>query len=163
MIQVHNTNIFYNKLFFISIFLSIIIILNILFFFDIYFSKELSFYFIDKIHTLPSNVANILRLLHTMSISITWCFILNNIFNSYMKVLINKNLQQAEKHNFLSSSNLIIGKNYENNSIISIPEKGLYQNMLITRHNWYWKNIFSNVSFHKTINSNGLWYAYTRC
>ncbi|MBQ9313458.1 MAG: hypothetical protein IJ220_00390 [Clostridia bacterium] len=41
------------------------------------------------------------------------------------------------KESTINSNDLIIGINSENNSIISIPEKGLYQNMLITRYNWY--------------------------
>lgn len=160
MIQVYSTRIFYNKFFFISIFLSIIIILNILFFYDIYSSYELSFYFIDKVHTLPSNITNILKLLYTISISITWCFVLNNIFNNFLKRIMNEKTNQEETYQ-TKSNNLIIGKNPETDSVISIPEKGLYQNMLITRHYWYRQNIFSNVSIYQAINSNGLWHANT--
>lgn len=147
MIQVHNTRIFYNKIFFISIFLSIIIIINVLFFYDIYSSYELSFYFIDKVHTLPSNITSILKIVYTISISVTWCFILNNIFNRFIKNTITKKAVQSD--NYCNSTNkLIIGKNLLDDSIISIPEKGLYQNILITRNYWHWKNIVSNVSIH---------------
>ena len=50
---------------------------------------------------------------------------------------MHENEKQSE-HCHINLNNLIIGKNPADDSIISIPEKGLYQNMLITRHYWYW-------------------------
>lgn len=161
MILILNTRLFYNKIVFISIFLSIIILINICFFFDIYSSSELSFYFIDKTHTFPAHITNILKIVYILSISITWSFILNLAY----KNMIDRKIFELNSNpkNYINSNSLIIGKNIENNSIISIPEKGLYQNMLITRHYWYWQNIICHVSLHKAINSNGLWHANTRC
>lgn len=47
---------------------------------------------------------------------------------------------------------IYVGKN-EKEQLIYIPENGLYQNILITRNNWKWKNKFLYVSIHKTINT----------
>lgn len=136
MINILNTRLFYNKIFFISTFLLIIVLINIFFFYDLFTSNEFSFYFIDKIHTFPSNITNILKLVYITSLSITWYFILNIFYNNIiLKVL---KITYKDQEIDINSNKLIIGKNPLDNSIISIPEKGLYQNILITRNNWYW-------------------------
>lgn len=161
MIHVINTRIFYNKIFFISIFLSLIILLNLFLFDEVFTAHELSFYFMDKTHTLPSNITSILKISYLASISITWSFILSLLYGNFMKHCSSDDCSNHEPHHFPSHS-LIIGKNSNDNSIISIPEKGLYQNMLITRNHWNWKNIFRYVSFYQTTHSNGLRHVDTR-
>lgn len=135
MIFIFSTRIFYTKISFISIFLSIIILINICFFFEIYSSNEFAFYFLDKEHIFPQNITYIIKFVYILSISITWGFVLNMTYNHF----IDKNQFNFDKNkeSTINSNDLIIGINSENNSIISIPEKGLYQNMLITRYNWY--------------------------
>lgn len=61
--------------------------------------------------------------------------------NNSNEDLINKN-----------SLNLLVGINPDNQKQIFIPEKGLYQNILVTGTIGSRKNKFSNVSFFKTIN-----------
>lgn len=155
MINILNTRLFYNKFFFISMFLSIIILINVFYFYELFTSNEFSFYFIDKIHTFPSNITNILKLLYIVSLGITWCFILNILYNNVIQKVLKKINSNQEIDNNLNK--LIIGKNTLDNSIVSIPEKGLYQNILITRNYWNWQNIFRHVSIYKTNNGNGVW------
>lgn len=161
MIHVISTRLFYNKIFFISIFLSLIILLNLFLFDEVFTAHELSFFFLDKTHTLPSNITSILKISYLISMSITWCFVLNNLYRNFMKTRSYDATHHHEPHQF-SSHSLVIGKNSNDNSIISIPEKGLYQNMLITRNHWNGKNIFCYVSFYQAVNSNGLRHVDTR-
>lgn len=130
MIHITKTKLLYNKTFFISIFLLVILLINILEFSKIYTSNELSFFFLDKIHTLPADVTNILKFLYTISVAITWIFILNIVYNNL--IMKEKNNVTSSINSNFNSKNLVIGKSIEDNSIISISEKGLYQNMLIT-------------------------------
>ena len=69
-----------------------------------------------------------------------------NYFNiPHKKIKIN-NLKNKYNSNKL---NLLIGEN-KNKEKIYIPESGLFQNFLITRNNWFWKNKFGYVSLYKT-------------
>lgn len=130
MIYIFNTQLFYNKTFFISIFLSIILIFNIFIFLDIYTSPKIELFFLGEIHVFPENISLIIKNIYIISIFISWLFILNIAYNKLIKE-VPHSISQEKTSNRIENS-LIIGKEIENQKIISIPEKGLYQNMLIT-------------------------------
>lgn len=130
MIHIFNTHLLYNKIVFISIVLSMILMAHVCFFFPIYSSHELSLFFIDKIHTFPPNISAILKMASIISISITWGFVLSHIYQKW--ILPNSFKNDSKEEKMTSANSLIIGKRLEDNSLISIPEKGLYQNILIT-------------------------------
>ncbi len=92
--------------------------------------SEISLIFLSKEHTFPKNISNIFKFLYIIFLLITWSFILNNIYNKY---IFKKQKSADNSEKILNSKNsLIIGKDILTNETISIPEKGLYQNMLIT-------------------------------
>ena len=77
-------------------------------------------------------------------------FIYNLFFNRFIfkkKCPKNKKLINKKNNNYL---NLLIGEN-KNKEKIYIPESGLFQNILITRNNRFWKNKFCHVPLYKTI------------
>lgn len=103
---------------------------------SIYSSYELSLFVFNKEFIFSNSITIILKVLYVASISITWGFELNLLFNNIIK---NNSNKFTRTNNTSSSSNsLIIGADMQSGSIVSIPEKGLYQNMLITRHHWNW-------------------------
>lgn len=130
MISILNTRLFYNKTFFISIFLLIIILFNIIIFYDTYFQEEITIYFLEKIHVFPKNLSTIFKISYLIAISITYIFILNIIYNKFINNIASK--ASLDNEEIPSNNSLVIGKDLTNGNIISIPEKGLYQNILIT-------------------------------
>ncbi len=84
----------------------------------------------SKEHTFPENISLLLKISYIISLLITWGFILNSIYNKFIKIII-KNSEKINAKNE-STNSLIIGKDVQTQEIVSIPEKGLYQNVLIT-------------------------------
>ena len=121
-------NIFYNKKYFISILLIFIIIYNIIFFYEIFFTPEISIFFLDKFHIFPNDISTIIRCWYIISIIICWCFFLDSLYKKLNITPKKENLTQES----VNKNALIIGKSLETNEAIVIPEKGLYQNVLIT-------------------------------
>ena len=128
MIHIFSTSTFYNKKFFISTFLSIILILNLFLFKDVYEEQSITILFLEKIHSIPKDISKILKILYFFSLIISWSFFLNII---YQKFII-PTIPEKTKTNIHEKNSLIIGKNLSDGKIVSIPEKGLYQNILVT-------------------------------
>lgn len=128
MINIFSTSTFYNKKFFISTFLLIILILNLFLFKDVYEEQSISILFLEKIHSIPKDISKIFKILYFFSLIISWSFFLNII---YQKFII-PTIPEKTKTNIHEKNSLIIGKNLSDGKIVSIPEKGLYQNILIT-------------------------------
>ena len=128
MINIFSTSTFYNKKFFISTFLLIILILNLFLFKDVYEEQSISILFLEKIHSIPKDISKIFKILYFFSLIISWSFFLNII---YQKFII-PTIPEKTKTNIQEKNSLIIGKNLSDGKIVSIPEKGLYQNILIT-------------------------------
>lgn len=130
MIKINYQKIFYNKYFFIATFLSIIILFNFILFKDIYFAKEIQFCLISKTFTIANELLTLLKFSYIISTSICWCFLTNLIYPR-LKLNYSQEVSQKEKvtHN---ETSLVIGKNLETGKLIQIPEKGLYQNILVT-------------------------------
>ena len=130
MINIFNTYSLYNKTIFISIFLSIIFLLNLMMFSNVYSSSEISLNFLRDIHTFPQNLSNIFKIWYTLSFLITWTFILNIIHKNF--IMPKTNINKSKNIISDNTTSLIIGKDIKSGNLISIPEKGLYQNMLVT-------------------------------
>ena len=130
MILILNTSLFYNKTFFISIFLAIIILFNLILFSNIYTTSEISLVFLGEIHTFPENLSYIFKIWYLLSIILTWGFILNILFNKFISPQLSIRVDAKLTSNVTNS--LIIGKDLKSENLISIPEKGLYQNILVT-------------------------------
>lgn len=128
MICILNTSTFYNKKFFISTFLFIIILLNLFLFKDVYEEESITILFLEKIHSIPKDISNILKITYFISLIISWCFFLNII---YQKFII-PTIPEKTKTNIHEKNSLVIGKSLSDGKIVSISEKGMYQNMLIT-------------------------------
>ena len=130
MINISNTHLLYTKSFFISIFLVIIIFINVFIFSNIFLSNKISLLFLGSEHIFPENISSLIKLFYIFSLLVTWGFALNSIYNKYIKPI--KNNKEKEYIEDESSNSLIIGKDIQTQEILSIPEKGLYQNILIT-------------------------------
>ena len=130
MINISNTHLLYTKSFFISIFLVIIIFINVFIFSNIFLSSKISLLFLGSEHIFPENISSLIKLFYIFSLLVTWGFALNSIYNKYIKPI--KNNKEKEYIEDESSNSLIIGKDIQTQEILSIPEKGLYQNILIT-------------------------------
>ena len=63
-------------------------------------------------------------------------FIISNfLFNKFFIKILNKKIKNNKRNNYLENNEkltLLIGKNFNNNENIFIPENGMYQNFLIT-------------------------------
>lgn len=83
---------------------------------------------------------------------ISYFIVYNYLYNNIQKFYKNKKIRTSIlSKNYVSSSNnslnLLVGKNFQGTKIY-IPEKGLYQNILITGTIGSRKNIFCNVSIY---------------
>lgn len=123
------------------------LIYNLVFLFIILFIGYLIFSPIYKLNSVFINYGltsfDICKKQPSLWLSIKIIFIFSNLFNFilifntfYSKYFFNNKFPKKinKKNNNFSNENnleLLIGKN-ENNDLISIPEKGLYQNMIIT-------------------------------
>ena len=121
------------RLYFIFIFLFIFFIIEFLIFSPIYRLKNVyisyGFTSFDICKKQPEFWNNI-KIIFIFSNLFNLIFISNSIYSKYFnltKVPKNNNLILNNKNNL----NLLIGKD-KNNNLIYIPEKGLYQNMIIT-------------------------------
>lgn len=128
MIYILNTSTFYNKKFFISTFLLIIILLNLFLFKDVYEEESITILFLEKIHSIPKDISSILKITYFISLIISWCFFLNIIYQKFIIPIIPPKI----KANTCEKNSLIIGKSLTDGKTISISEKGMYQNILIT-------------------------------
>lgn len=140
--------IFYSKL--ITVFISFILfIFNLFIFYPILSAKNLIFPYclnpFDIVSKYP-NAWNIIKNIYYFS-SYSCIFILINSLVSFKNIKRKKNVI-TKKNNIIPQDNLkiLIGYNSLNNEKIYIPEKGLYQNILITGTIGSRKNKFSNVS-----------------
>ena len=105
MINIFSTSTFYNKKFFISTFLLIILILNLFLFKDVYEEQSISILFLEKIHSIPKDISKIFKILYFFSLIISWSFFLNII---YQKFII-PTIPEKTKTNIQEKNSLIIG------------------------------------------------------
>lgn len=121
---------FYYKIVFISITILLFLIFSISMFNKIYILEEISFTLFDETITIPNWIWALLKNTHHLSVIISWSFISYTFYPFFIpKENINLNIDYYD-----SSGNidLLIGTNLYTGEVIKIPEKGLYQNVLIT-------------------------------
>ena len=129
MIYIKLENLLNPKLKFILTTCFIGILFNFLLFFKIFLSNSISFNFYNSILAIDSNLLIIIKSIYIISISISYFY----ISYTFSKRLFNNNLDIKEENLFDKNSiNLLIGNSVDDNSQVIIPEKGLYQNILIT-------------------------------
>lgn len=133
MIKINNHNLFYNKYFFIATFLTIVILFNFILFKDVFLSKELQFNLLEKTFTVSNELLTFSKIFYIIALSICWCFWLNILYSKLnLKTISNNSPNSKEQITNNSALSLTIGQNLENGKLVQIPEKGLYQNILVT-------------------------------
>ena len=129
MIRILNTKALYNKIRFVSITVSIIFIFNFILFIKVYLSSNYSFFLFNEIRHINSKYWFCLKVLHLISTLFFWLFISNSL---YSKFFYNSPKITSKQSTDYGNINLLLGHNIESNQPVIIPEKGLYQNILIT-------------------------------
>ncbi len=100
-------------------------------FFQCYFSFSYHFEFLGKTFSIQENYYTVIKLLHLFSVIISWLFLATRIYTKFIVT----SPQFSSPTNFPVSSQelrLFLGKSVEDDHEIVIPEKGLYQNILVT-------------------------------
>ena len=94
-----------------------------------------------------------IKIFYCFSLFVTVFLTLNSlsIFFNFKKKSKKKEILDEDLIN-KNNLNLLVGINPENHKQVFIPEKGLYQNILVTGTIGSRKNKFCNVSFFRTIN-----------
>ncbi|MBR3152152.1 MAG: hypothetical protein IKF52_00835 [Clostridia bacterium] len=106
------------------------------------------------ISNLYPDIWSIIKNMSLICCVLSSIIISNSIFSIFSKLFLkNKksNTNHISKRTNTNELSLFIGENDEKEKIF-IPEKGLFQNILITRWYRYWKNQFSFISYYKSIN-----------
>lgn len=130
MINIFNVKTLYTKFNFLSITVLIIFNFNFLIFIKVYLSNNYSFLLFDKVRCIDSNYWLCVKVLHIVSNLILWLFISYNLYSRFFKPSPKEKKFDTLKD--FGNINLFLGNNIESNVPVVIPEKGLYQNILIT-------------------------------
>lgn len=118
-------------------------------------SNSYNYTFFEKDYSINPWLWQKLKAFYLIISSFNWSILLNILFEkSYTNFKTDADAITS-KNKLLDNSKLFleVGTNCSDNSKIIIPERGLFQNILITRHNRNRENIFRHVSFYRTINS----------
>ncbi len=154
----------YNKYLHISTVVILVLLFNFLLFFKVLstFSNSICL-FEDYTINLEGNVWNTIKILYFPSILVSWSFISYSFFTKNPNLFKNKYVKSHQ--NVINDKELClkIGKNMDSNEDVIIREKGLYQNILITRNYRHRKNILGDVSLFRTTNKAKSWHANIRC
>ena len=123
-------NVLYNKYINISIFIAISIFLNLFIFQSILCKESVSFYIFDTLAiSLEHPTWLYIKVLYLILLLLSSTLIFTHYGNKYTK---NITISNVPEHINEPSFSLKIGKSLNTNEEITIPEKGLYQNILIT-------------------------------
>lgn len=129
MILILNTKILYNKIRFVSTTVLIIFVFNFILFIKVYLSNNYSFLLFNEIRNINSKYWLCLKVLHLISTLLFWLFISNSLYSKFFNVSPKIKFKDSTDY---GNINLLLGHNVESNLPVIIPEKGLYQNVLIT-------------------------------
>lgn len=129
MILILNTKILYNKIRFVSTTVLIIFVFNFILFIKVYLSSNYSFLLFNEIRNINSKYWLCLKVLHLISTLFFWLFISNSLYSKFF--IISPKIKFKDSTDY-GNINLLLGHNVESNLPVIIPEKGLYQNVLIT-------------------------------
>ena len=132
MIYISTTRTLYNKIFFISTVVVIVSIFNNIIFYKAYNSETYVYSIFNEEHILNPWAWDSIKKFNTIIVIVTWSLISFNIINKLsFKSLKNsqiENINETQKRQL----HWYVGKNTLNESTVIIPERGLYQNILIT-------------------------------
>lgn len=129
MILILNTKILYNKIRFVSTTVLIIFVFNFILFIKVYLSSNYSFLLFNEIRNINSKYWLSLKVLHLISTLFFWLFISNSLYSKFFNISPKIKFKDSTDY---GNINLLLGHNVESNLPVIIPEKGLYQNVLIT-------------------------------
>lgn len=132
---ISKTRSLYTNFLHISISVLIIIIFNLIFFYPLFKTQTFTYNIFEKEYTIETWLWNNLKIFYIFTVSLSWCTILYNLFKKFP--LENSDISTQvntidNKKQFANELSLFVGINEENNEQIIIPERGLYQNVLIT-------------------------------
>lgn len=129
MIIILKSRLFNSKCFFIFTFLICGTIFNYLLFLRLFTKHSIDFIFLDNIFHINSSLWKFTTNVYFISIIISYFAISYTLSNHIFKSLpISTKLQNYENNEL----HLLVGSDVEDDSSVIIPEKGLYQNILIT-------------------------------
>lgn len=143
-----SAKVLYNKFCFVSTTVLLILFFNFILFKDSFLENEYSFYLFNEIRTIDSNYYFLIKILNIVSIIVSYSFF---FYSLYSKIFSNNSKKFSNITNInnmvIDKHSLSLGTNLETNLPAIIPEKGLYQNILITGTIGTRKNFFGYVSF----------------
>ena len=144
----------YTKILFISTSVLIILVFDFIIFDSLLESNSYNYTFLQKDYSISPWLWQKLKAFYLIISSFNWSILLNILFEKSYTNFKNDADAITSNNKLLDNTQLFleVGTNCSDNSKIIIPERGLFQNILITRYYWYRKNIFRHVSFHWTIN-----------
>ena len=129
----NNMRVLYNRIFFISTIVGLIIVFNLLLFLDFFISSPNSICLFGAYNIkIEENIWHFVKLAYFFFMVSAWICISHSFYTK------NKNkfkIDFAEAQTKVSNDDelhLLVGKEIDTNKDVIIPEKGLYQNLLIT-------------------------------
>lgn len=135
MIFISKTRSLYTNFLHISISVLIIIIFNLIIFNPLFKTQTFSYNIFEKEYTIETWLWNNLKNFYILAVSLSWSAILYNLLKRFPLENPDTSMQLNTIDNSKQLKNelsLFVGINEENGEQITIPENGLYQNVLIT-------------------------------
>lgn len=127
MISIQIPKVLYNKFVFIAITVICIIIFQLLFFSRLYKLSDISIDFLDSTLDIETWLWNYIKTFYLITVIISWIFI-SYTFHKYFPIPQEKEIAKINEDGL----KLFVGNNLSSGETITIPESGLYQNILIT-------------------------------
>lgn len=135
MIFISKTKSLYTNFLHISISVFIIIIFNLIIFNPLFKTQTFTYNLFNNQYTIENWLWNNIKFFYIFIVSFSWSVLLYNLFKYYPLDTSNITTNTTAISNCIKNENklsLFIGVNKDNGEQIIIPEKGLYQNILIT-------------------------------
>ncbi len=129
VIKVSNAVKLYNKLVFISITILIISLFHIFIFYKTFFSDSYTFSFINKPFFISGISWKAFKITNLIALSISSFFLSSTV---YSKWIIYSSTIRSLSHEQTAGLTLELGKATDTEAPVFLPEKGLYQNILVT-------------------------------
>lgn len=107
------------------------ILFNLLFFTQIFSIETFHFTVFEKSFVLKEWLWSTIKKVYIASVIFLWSIISSSFFN-HLKSSPQMNLNVENKKDKMNEISLFLGTDVKTNNPVSIPEKGLYQNVLIT-------------------------------
>lgn len=131
MILISKLKVLYNKVFFVSISVTIILVFNLLIFSQIFKLKSYNYFLFTKEYTITPWLWNNIKLFYLITVGFSWTTILIFLINKKI-IKLSETSQTDTKIINPDKLSLLVGHKEDTNEPVYIPERGLYQNILIT-------------------------------